>query len=160
MTVAASVARWSGTFPEVQHYIADATNGAAIVVGSFVKTDTDGEIIICGADPAAVLGIALGDFNGAAGYGMPSGITQVTGRSQEIPVALGTSDTIFAMKGSSAPVLTNIGDSFGVVLTSGIWTVDITDTTNKVVVVVDIDTDRADFFVKIHEDIFEHSVAT
>ena len=153
-------ARWSGTFPAIQHYVADATNGAAIVVGSFVLTAADGEIELCGADPTAVLGVAIGKFNGSAGYGMPSSPTAVIGRAQTIPVAIAKADTIFVMEGTSNPTLTNINESYGVVNTSGVWKVDLTETTTKVVVVVDVDLTRNLYFCKIHEDVAEHSAAT
>lgn len=148
MSVPIKVAKWSGTFPEIAHYVADATNGAAIVTGSLVLLASDGELEICGADPAAFLGVALGDFNGAAGYGMPSGVTQVTYREQKIPVALGIQTTLFEIKGSSAPTLTNVDTDYGVALSAGIWTLDLTETTAKVFHVVDVDIERAVFIVR------------
>lgn len=148
MSVPIKVAKWSGTFPEIQNYVADATNGAAIVTGSIVILASDGELEIAGADPAAYFGVALGDFNGAAGYGMPSGVSQVTGREQTIPVALALPSVIFELKGSSDPALTNIDEAYGVALASGVWTLDLTETTAKVFHVVDVDLTRKVFFCR------------
>lgn len=148
MSVPVKVAKWTGTFPEIQHYTADATNGAAIVTGSLCLLASDGELEICGADPTAYIGVALGDFNGAAGYGMASGVTQVTYRAQKIPVALAVDSTLFEMKGSSDPALTNIDEAYGVALSAGIWTLDLTETTAKVFHVVDVDLDRKVFICR------------
>ena len=151
MSVPIKVAKWSGTFPEVQSIVADAA-ASTIRTGYVVALDSDGELIACASAATAFVGVALGDFNGAAGYGMPSGITQVTGRAQKIPVAMAVQSTLFELKGSSAAAITDIDNDYGITLTgsgdTGIFTLDKTNTTQKVFHVVDVDVDRDVFFCR------------
>lgn len=149
------VARWTGTFPDVINVVLDTTNGANVIPGSLVVTDTDGEVIIFGGGTdAVVLGVSLGTFQNAAGYGMPNNPSQVTNRANTVPVAVANTDTVFEMSIVSSgstyadPALADIGDEYGVVLNSGIWAVDKAEASTKIVHIVDIDTDRKTVFVK------------
>ena len=96
----------------------------------------NGEVSECGADPAAILGVALHD----------AGADPDT---DEILVALATPEATFVMQGSSAPVAADEGDEYGVVKDGdGIWTVDKTETVNTRLTVEKVYTDRAEFEVR------------
>lgn len=149
------VAKWSGTFPEITNVILDTTNGAAVIPGSLVVTDTDGEVIIFGGGTdAVILGVSLGTFQQAAGYGMPNAPTQVTNRANTVAVAVANTDTVFEMSIVSSgstyidSTLAHVGDEHGVVLNSGIWAVDVSETTTKIVHIVDWDSEKKTVFVK------------
>lgn len=157
-------AKWSGTFPEIRDVVVDGS--ATIKVGSLVVTDTDGEIILFGGGTdAVVLGVALGTNDGNAGYNMASGVSQVTNRTDTIPVAIANTDTIFEMSLVSSgstyadPALADIGDSYGVVVNSDIWAVDKSETTTKIVQIVGIDSTNKTVFVKFLAAVCESIIA-
>ncbi len=108
--------------------------------GSFVLLDGTPEIVECGADPAAVLGIILHEGTAAlreieTGYAYVA-VAQ-TGRS-------------FLLEGDDDPVLANINVQYGVAVDGdGIWYVDGTETTALVVEVVAVDLDRLLYEVEI-----------
>jgi hypothetical protein len=142
-------ARWTGSFPLIQSFIADAA-ATGIVAGSLVKTDTDGEIIECSADPATVLGVALSALSSAPGYNMANSPTTVTYRDQAVSVAVFEANVIYSMRGSTAPLLTHINEVYGVVEDAdGIWYLDLAETTATIFKVLDIDTTNAVFFCKV-----------
>lgn len=149
-------AKWSSTFPAIQNVLLDTTNGATVVPGMLVYTASDGEVdIFLGGTNAVVLGVALGDFQGAAGYGMPNSPSQVTYRANTVPVAIANTDTIFeasiyASAAAVDPATTNIGESYGTAwdATNKIWYVDKDEVTTKIFHIVGIDTERKTVFVK------------
>lgn len=143
-------ASWpGGTADAILGYLPDPTTPGAIVTGSLVVI-TAGYLVLCGADPAKVAGVALEPLNTNPGYGNPfeSQTTVVTGRSGKIPTALAAGVTIFTCDGVRAPLQTDVGVRYGVVNTSGVWQIDTTDTTNLVVEVVDIDLALSFYYVK------------
>lgn len=99
--------------------------------GALVLLDANEEIAECGADPTAVLGVA---------------VHQAAGRDllpTEQLVALGGSGRTFLGEGDNAPTEDDINQQYGVAKdANGIWHVDGTDTTNVVVEVVDVDLER------------------
>lgn len=108
-------------------------------VGSLVFYDiTDATMDLCGADPALIAGIAEHDsVKGAA-------ITL----NGKVPYRLLRSGCIVAMCCATTYVeATHRGNSYGVVmLTSGNWAVDISDTSNTRVLVVGGDPDNGNIF--------------
>lgn len=88
---------------------------------------TGGALTECGADPATILGIALDPATG------------VTGRPIRVTLL---SNAIFeaSLSGTSVTAATDVGVAYGVVLASGLWLVDKTDTTAKRVTVMALST--------------------
>lgn len=120
-------------YPEVRDY--GVTAAQTFGVGELVYMDTTtGLILVCGADPALIAGIS----GAAAAFGLG---TQWPGNIYDgvkIPVTLLNSNTLVFMSSPTTPLLTHVGIAYGIVNTSGTWQVDITDTSNTRVVVVDI----------------------
>lgn len=115
------------------------TFGALLVLSS-------GKVIECSADPASVYGVALQPANTGPGFLPADSPTVITGRIQEVSVAMADRQNFFSgrmVNGATDPVtpaVTDIGVKYGVVKTSdGTWAVDQTDTTNLVVQIEDID---------------------
>lgn len=108
--------------------------------GSFVVLDSDEECIAVAAGGVLALGVAVSAANGGTGYG--------EGGAREIDltkclVAVAGPGRTFLMEGDDAPVQDDIGKSYGIgVDTDGIPFVDGTETTDTLVTVVNIDTDR------------------
>lgn len=128
-------ARWpTGLRSTVYRYPLDAA--ADFKAGAFVVLDAQSELTECGADPASILGISCD----------PSADVVEAGYCN---VYVADDNLILAMEGTSDPTAANVGNDFGIVKTDGVWYVDITDTTNTRVMVVDIDTVRNLFFCKV-----------
>lgn len=127
--------------------------------GALVIDTAAGTISECGADPAAVLGVAQQDAFSGLGYDMANSPTVVTGRSNEIVVAIADRSQIFTCRGKNGgtdpvtPLQTNIGEQYGVVKVSDDWVLDISETVAVVCEVVDIDVDQKIFFVKFLESV-------
>lgn len=110
--------------------------GASFLEGALVVAAA-GEVDECGADPAAILGVALHD----------AGADPDTA---EVLVALATGESTFVMQGSSAPVAADEGVEYGVAKDGdGIWIVDKTETVNTRVVVEKVYLDREQFEVRV-----------
>jgi len=103
------------------------------VLGDIVYLDTNGDVLICGADPATALGFQMHDYNGNL---------DVDIYDDEVIVACAYPGSTFWLEGTSDPVQAYEGISYGVVVTSGAVQVDITDTSNLVFVVERVDTTR------------------
>lgn len=114
-------------------------DGETFIEGALVLLDADEEVAECGADPAAVLGLSLGDAGN-----LP--------RDEHALVALAKSDSTFLMPGDDDPTEDDINQEYGAAVDGdGVWYVDGTDTTNIVFYVEDVDTDRNLYEVKIVE---------
>lgn len=97
----------------------------------------NGAVSECGADPAAILGLACHD----------AGAEPNTSR---ILVWIAEADTTFFMAASSAPVVADEGDQYGLAKDGdGIWHVDKTEAVNTRVVVETADVSRGLLEVKI-----------
>lgn len=105
--------------------------------GAFVLLNGSEEVIECSADPAVVAGIAAGP---AAGRVI---------NEDKMLVHLATPQSTFFMSGTSDPDVNDVGVAYGVVDTSGVWQVDLTDTTNTVVQVIAVDLVRNLFEVTV-----------
>lgn len=100
----------------IRYFQEKASGGFA--KGDLVYTDdTSGQIAICGADPANILGIAQKAVTGTAGTMIP---VDVIRPGDEVVMTYSTTTTQAA-----------IGDSIGIVTTTGALTADATDTSNK-----------------------------
>lgn len=148
-------ARPSGNVEQIVTFVADSSQ--PIVVGSLVVVAADGELEVCPADPVAlgVVGVALQANQSNPGYQAANSPTVITGRQNTISVALANTGTIFMCQGQSGaggnpitPTQTMVGEAYGVRLDSGTWTVDLDETTAKVVMITDIDVGAKLLFVK------------
>jgi hypothetical protein len=130
--------------PRVQA-IAYAT-GQTFKAQALVVLNTSGEVVECGADPAAVLGVALQGAGTGMGFDLPNSsvTTVVTGRAQEVSVLIADDSTEFyarGVNGGTDPVLplqTHIGEQYGVAKVGNEWVIDFAETTAKVVEITDI----------------------
>lgn len=124
-----------------------ALAGQAIVKGSLVLLDANGLLNLCGADPASILGVALSAQGGGPGFSAansPIAVNFSTANEDLVSVAIANRETIFSGKMTNAgnivtPTQAMVGDSYGVVNTAGIWTVDQTETVNTRLTIVDVD---------------------
>lgn len=116
----------------------------AWALGAAVVLDATPELTECGADPAAILGfsmapVAAGDLSGSmAGLGLGC------------PVAIAEEGRKFWMDGDNAPVITDVGESYGIAVDGdGVWHVDGTDPTNTKVYVHKVDLVRNRYLVSV-----------
>ena len=120
----------------------------AIVIGTILQSDTNGELIVSAADPASALkGVALEGAGTKLNFGEPfvGQTVFATGRVQEVSYAIADSRTLFSCRqedGSGnvvAPLQTHIGEKYGVAKDADLqWFIDRAETTAIVVEIVDI----------------------
>lgn len=115
-----------GSRPHVEAY-ALAANASFLAGALVVGSGTPMTVDECGADPASILGVACDPAEEVIEPG-------------KINVYIADADTIFAFFGSTNPTSSHVGNGYGVVASNGIWKIDISDTTNKRLTVVGIDT--------------------
>lgn len=125
--------------------------------GALLVLDANGELTECGADPTLVSGVALEEPGKGPGFEIAGGVTQVTGRDQEVSYVPADDRVIYSMRavnGGTDPVTptqTHIGESYGALAdANGVWTLDIAETTTLVFTIVDIDIDNKIFYCKFH----------
>lgn len=115
-------------------------SGATYKHMALVFYDTADETAqICGADPANILGFALG---GAAGASLsPNG---------KIPVHVLDPDDIIGLSSPTTPAETHVSDQFGILVDAGTgyWQADPTDGANARVTCVGVDIPNGIFFCK------------
>lgn len=120
-------------YPDVREF--GVTAAEAFEVGELVYMDVNtGKILVCGADPALIAGVS----GAAAAFGLG---TQWPGNIYDgvkIPVSLLRANTKVFMSSTTTPLLTHVGNAYGVAKVGHIWQVDIGDTGNTRVVVIDI----------------------
>lgn len=122
------------------------TTGQTFKAGALVVITAAGEVSECGADPAAVYGVALQGAGTGPGYDLPNSsvTTVVTGRAQEVSVLVANRSTEFyarGVNGGTDPVLplqTHIDEQYGVAKVGNDWVIDFAETVAKVVEIVDI----------------------
>lgn len=146
----------SGT-PNVQAI--RVTAGQTFKTGALVVDTAAGTISECGADPAAVLGVALqGAFTGPGNNNADSPAV-VTGQSVECSVALADRSAVFSCRAvnggtdPATPTQTMVGEQYGVAKVGDDWVLDLAETVAKVCEIVDIDIDNKIFFVKFLESV-------
>lgn len=144
----------SGTVPRIVSR--PYKTGEAIILGSLAVLDANGELTLCAADPAEVTGIAAEKAGSRPGYDAANSPTVVTGRKQELSLFEADGNTIFGGESAAGtpPTKAHVDLQCGVAKdANGIWGIDLTDTTNKVVEIVDVDITRGLFFFKILESV-------
>lgn len=112
------------------------------------QTPVDGEgvllvsglISVVGADPALILGFATAVEPDSLTFDPYDG---------DVLVWVAYPGSTFWLKGTSNPVVANVGAKFGITADTGVAQVDITDTVNTRLLVEDIDTDWNMFEVSI-----------
>lgn len=131
-------------------------NGQTFKASAFVVLSS-GAVSECANSPTKITGLALEGAGTKPGYDAANSPTVVTGRVQEVSVAVGNRNTVFALRGVSGgtdpvtPVVgTHVGNAYGVAKdANGDWYLNIADTTNKSLIVIDVDVDSKTFFCKI-----------
>lgn len=109
---------------------------STVLVGDIVTRNVNGEVSsVVAADPTPLLGVAQ------------SGTGTQHVNPTVINVSHFTDNVAFAMEGSRAPLATDIGKSYGLVLSGGAWIVDLTDTVATRVMVESVDTTRRLYWV-------------
>jgi hypothetical protein len=136
---------------------AQYATGQTFLNGEFLIY-TAGELTVSGANPAAgtIAGIALQKAGSNPGYDAANSPATFTGRKQSVSFAIPNDNVIFAgelTNNSStviAPVLADIGASYGITAYAGIWTVDKNKTAaNARVTIIGIDTVLNIVFFKV-----------
>ncbi len=119
-----------------------------------IVIDTATGVTVAAADPLIALGVSLEPAGSRPGYDAANSPSTITGRLQEVSVAVFNKITVFSMTGDVDPVQADIGVSYGVDVAAGVWTLDTTNTTQIVFRVVDIDTDENLYFCIADDAIF------
>jgi hypothetical protein len=127
---------------QVFEYTPSQTAGETMAkAGELVYYDTaDAKVKRCGADPALILGIAE----------VVSEDARVLTPNGKIPIRVLMPGAVLGLCSATTPVeVTHRGNDYGIVrLASGNWAIDISETTNKRVHVIDVDVTRGIFFCK------------
>lgn len=133
-------------------------SAATFIEGALLVFDTDGELIECSADPTLVSAVSLTPAGRGPGFQMADGVTQVTYRAYKCSVVLAEKTVIWSMRGVNGgtdpvtPALTNVGESYGVVRTTGgSWALDLAETSVKVFDIVGVDIDNKIFYCKFND---------
>ena len=147
-----NVARFpGGGVPEIISY---EYTGSNIIKGSVVEFSS-GQVTIMSSTPTSgIVGIALEPQASKPGFepSHDSLTTVYTGRVAEVSVAIANLAQIFSGAGTNAtPAVTHIGSTRALVLSGGIWTVDLTSGSSQSVTVVDVDVDEEIVFFKFLE---------
>ena len=132
----------AGTVPRVKR--GKYKTGEAILNGTVLQHDANGELIIAAADPLDIVGVAAQPAGTGPGFGMADSPAVVTGRDQEISYWDANEQQEWVGRAENAGVLTaplqtNIGESYGLINNGGEWRIDLTETTNKRVYITDVD---------------------
>ena len=136
--------------PQIRSY--PVTAGQTFIAGALVYL-TSGAVSECGADPAAILGIAL-----------CSAANKTLYANSEIPVACLTPEVLCVMSSSTTPTASHPGVVYGIVK-STYWKVDTSDTTNERIAVVDFSPHTGNagqewFIVKFLGDYLQLGIST
>ncbi len=112
-------------------------SAATFNINALVKL-TSGEVEEAGGDPAGVLGIAADPTTQSLPGHVSGG---VLGESSKIGVYVADHDAEFSwpIATGTVPTAANIGVDYGVVKTSDIWYIDLTDESATVVVITRLD---------------------
>jgi hypothetical protein len=122
---------------------------------AMVVDDANGEVVECGADPQSILGVALQGAGTGPGFGFPNAAetTVVTGRNQEVSVALADRVSHFSARGVNGgtdpvlPLQTHIGEQYSLAKVGDDWVIDIANPTTPAVEIVDIVPAPDNFFI-------------
>ncbi len=131
---------------DIQQY--ELTAAQTFLAGALVLLDGSQTVAECGADPAAVLGVALHPATSGGAGGDRDFLTD------KILVALAGRGNTFLFEGDNDPVAADIGVAYGAVKDGdGIWTVDGTETVATVFTVRDVDLERNLYLVEILDSV-------
>jgi len=125
---------------------------------AFLIDDVNGELVECGADPVAILGVSMQDAGSGRGYGVTNSANVVfaTGRLQEVSYVQANRMTEFSIRGVNGgtdpvlPLRTHIGEKYGVAKVGNDWVMDMAEVTVRSLHITDITEDNF-FLVKIVE---------
>ena len=153
-------ARWAGaTIPVTQSmtYTAAQTfkRGAVLIFAS----GGAGTVEEGSTDPTPIVGVSAEPAASKPGYeiGHSSFVTSYTGRVAEVSVWRANRQTIFsgrAVNGSTDPVTptqSHIDEVYGILKSSNDWVIDISETSNTRIEIVDVDITELMFFFKFME---------
>lgn len=135
------------------------TTGQTFKKGALLAYVAAGTVSECGADPTLVAGVALDPAGSKPGFDAANSPTVVTGRVQEVSMAVANRQTVFSGRfvtvaggDPTVPTQTLINEQYGVAKdANGLWYVDGDEVTTKSVEIVDIDADRKIVFFKFME---------
>ncbi len=151
-----NIARIPGQSPNIQSMVVTAAQ--TFKKGALVIDVSAGTISECGADPSAVLGVAMEAAFTKPGNSMNFSPSYITGGAPtECSIAIADRRTVFSMRGVNGgtdpvtPTQTMVGESYGVAKSGDDWYLDIAETSAKVFKIVDIDIDNKIFFCKFLE---------
>jgi hypothetical protein len=147
--------RTGTTVPRVQSMAYET--GQVFKAGALVVKNANGNIVECGADPASVEGVALAGAGTGPGYDLPNSTQTVvvTGRSQEVPVAIADDEQEFMIRGVNGgtdpvlPLQTHIGEQYGTAKVGNDWVIDFAETTAKVWEITDTVPEKNAFLAKV-----------
>jgi hypothetical protein len=137
------------------------TTGQTFKKGALLTYAAAGTVSECGADPATVAGVALEAAASKPGFDAANSPTVVTGRVQEVSMAVADRHTVFSCRGINGgtdpltPTQTMINEQYGVAKVGDDWVLDQAETTATIFEIVDIDIDNKLFFVKFMESRIE-----
>lgn len=149
----------SGTVPEVREVQYDSAQ--TFKQGAVLVYDTDGEVIEASADPAQIAGVAAQGANTNPGYDAANSPTVITGRKQTVAMWPANRMTTFSGRGVNGgtdpvtPALTDIDTRCSIVKSGDDWVLDLSDTTNDRVEIVDVDIDQKIFFFKFLDTVID-----
>ena len=112
-----------------------------------------------GADPTPIVGVSMENAASKPGFevGHSTFVIATTGRVSEVTVARANRQTIFsgrAVNGATDPVTptqSHIDEVYGILKSSNDWVIDIAETVNTRIEIVDVDIDEKIFFFKFLE---------
>ena len=153
------VRRTGTTVPRVQEV--QYATGQTFLDGALVTQTVNGELPECGADPAAVYGVAGNACGSLPGYDLPNSsvTTVITNRRQKVSVVIADREQEFSgrgVNGGTDPVLplqTHIGEQYGVAKVGNDWVIDFAETVAKVVQITDIRPDDNTFLFKFLQSV-------
>jgi hypothetical protein len=125
----------------VEEYTPGTSTDQPFGYGDFVVL-SGATVIRCGADPAAILGISE-IVSGPAALLTPNG---------KVPIRVLNAEAVLTMCSSTIPVeATHLNNQYGIArdATTGIWSVDVGDTSNKRVEVVRLNIAEGIWYVKV-----------
>jgi hypothetical protein len=145
-----------GTVPDTKRRV--YKSGETWAIGALMVFDANGELVECGADPSLISGVAAQASDTGPGFAMADSPSVITYRALETTIFEANRNTVFSGRGVNGgtdpvtPTQTMLDTQFGVAVdANGIWVVDIADTTNLRVEIVDIDIDNKIFYFKFLE---------
>ena len=123
--------------------------------GAAVLTDSNGELVECADDPAALVGFALAAPFKNPGYDMANSPTVVTGRDAFVPVAVARPGVIFVGRGVNGgtdpvtPTQAMVNNQYELIGNGAVWAVNIGGTSSPCVEIVRVDIDNKLFFFRV-----------